>query len=257
MADEEKIEHTTAGEPAQGGGKKKKIMAVGGVVAALALAFVGALMAVPSKSEAPTLKGPFVAPLTTDKVRVNLAGGSSKRILLLEMNVKYKAYDPKYFDMRAADPVYLAELKAALLRIAATKTLDDVTLPDRVPAFEEEMRVAVERLLFPIHVGDGKLPLDADGESGLAPSEKMERSLFRGLWPDHAVHIDAPKGLMRIDDGPEVQFDGTEVDLAVPAGPEVFVYLDVSGLDPTFQGSVALGNHGRVMRLLGNDWIIQ
>ena len=257
MADEEKTEQTTDDAAPEGGGKKKKVMVIGGAVAALALAFVGALMAVPSKSEQPELKGPFVAPLTTDKVRVNLAGNSSKRILLLEMNVKYKAYDSAYFDARAADPVYLAELKAALLRIAATKTLEDVTLPDRVPAFEEEMRVAVERLLFPIHVGDSKLPLDADGASGLAPSEKMERSRFRGLWTEHAIHVDAPKGLLRVDDGPEVQFDGTEVDLAVPTGPETFVYLDVTKLDPTFQGSVALGNHGRVMRLLGNDWIIQ
>jgi hypothetical protein len=234
---------------------KRKLLVGGGVTALVATAFVAALMAVPKKSGERALHGPFVAPLTPEKVQVNLAG--AKNFLILDLNIVYDAYEETYFLARAEDPLMNAEIKDALVGLTSAKTREDVADSVNRPVLMEELRAAVDPLLFPVHVGETAVPTRADPTSGVGPGMSAHDSTFRGEHDLHLLKVDAVERSLQIDDGPVIGFEGHETDLSVTTADDSVLYLDVSGLKDGFQGEVRVGVMGRVRRILWNEVLIQ
>ena len=237
--------------------KRKKLFMLGGAVGGLALSFLAALMAVPTNGTGDMFDGPFVAALTSDKVQVNL--NEAKGFLILDLNITYDAYKENYFLARSEDALAQAEIKDALVALASAKTREDISDPVNKPVFMEQIRAAVDPLLFPVHVGAGKSkkPTDADKASGLAPGLSSHLGTFRGEYQQHVLHVDAGEATIQLDDGPVVSFTGSETDLEVAAADEVVLYLDVTRLKPGFAGDVKVGCMGRVRRILWDEVLIQ
>ncbi len=253
MSDAKKDEKKDEKAAPQG---KGKLLAIGGGITALALAFVAATFAVPAKeAPLPTLAGPFVGPITPSKVQVNLNDG--RTYLVLQLNLLHDAYSPDYLTQRAEDAVCQAEIRDALVTIASAKSRSDVTDKVNKPVFLEEVRHAIEPLVFPVHLGDGATPTTADSASKLALGASMSGSGFRGMHSEHVLRVDALQKLVSLDGGSEVRFKGDEQDLEVPCGDGTSLWLDVRELDPAFQGEVHVGVMGRTRRVLWNEVLLQ
>lgn len=252
MADE--ADKPAEGEEAPKKSKKKLVLG-GGVVGGLAVAFAAAMMAVPKKDAERPLEGPFVAPLTPEKVQVNLAG--AKNFLILDLNIVYDAYEEAYFLARAEDPLMNAEIKDALVALTSAKTREEVADPVNRPVLMEELRGAVAPLLFPVHVGEAKVATAADPKSGIGPGLSAHKGTFRGEREQHVLRVNGADKTVQVDDGPVIGFEGHETDLAVTTAAETVVYLDVSRLKEDFEGEIRLGVMGRVRRILWNEVLIQ
>lgn len=255
MADakkDDKKDDKAAPDAAATKAKRQKLAIVGGVVAMLAVAYVAATMAVPQKVVKPQMLGPFVAPLSPNKLQVNLNDGRS--YLVLNLNVKFDAYAADYLTQRTADAVCNAEVRDQLVAISSAKSRQDVSDKVLKPVYLEEIRHAVEPLLFPLHVGEGPAPGDADVASGLKPG--LTNSTFRGLFEDHLLKVDAVARTIALDDGTPVEFTGEERDLAIES-PKGAIYVDVTGLTPEFVGEVKVGVKGQVKRVLWDEVLIQ
>ncbi|MCE9593716.1 MAG: hypothetical protein K8S98_05945 [Planctomycetes bacterium] len=269
---EEKKTAPDGQKPAEGEApkKSKKMLFVGGGAAAvLALAFIASLMAVPKPHEEPELEGPFVAKLSKEQIQANLAGADGKRYLVLSLQAEYFAYEEHYVTGRLGggaagghggapteDPLYLAMLKDALLTLAATKTINQVTDPVLIDSFLEEVREAVDPVLFPVYVGDSLAPGTADKVSGLRVGESVAKSTMRGLLHEHAVEIDAARKTIALDDGPPMALEKSR-DLQVVDRRGEFVYLDTTKLVEGFSGEVPVGAPGRVKRIFKDSFLVQ
>jgi len=254
MADEEKPQTKTAAKTG-GSGKKKFLLFGGGGIGLLALAFVLAMVGVPGKQESKTFKGPFVAPLTAEKVQVNLTG--SKSYLILDLNVVYDAYDESYFAERSADPLTIAEIRDALVALASSKSRDDVSDKVNKPIFMEEIRAAVEPLLFPVVLGDASQPHESDSKSGLTFGLSSSLATFRGPYEEHALHIDGGARTIQLDDGPVRKWTEEDGDLEVVAADGTTLYCDPTGVEPSFVGDVKVGVKGYPRRVLLKEILIQ
>jgi len=256
MVDEEKQADAEQAD-GQGAPRKGRKLALlgGGGVALVALAYVTALVALPSKSGPVELDGPFVAPLTDNKIQVNLS--DSKSFLVVELNLIYEAVGEAYYHSRSADPVYVAELTDVLVATASSKTREEISDKVHKPVFLEEVRRAVEPLLFAVHIGDTERPGERDEASGLAPGLSSHNGTFRPLYGEHVLNVDASARSVRIDDGPVTEWQGEETDLEVATGGGETLYLDVSRVEPGFQGEVPIGVKGRARRVLWSEVLIQ
>lgn len=252
MADAKKDEKATPPSPAVAG-RKKLVLAIGGGVGVLALAFLAAMMALPKKEHTPELGGPYVAPLTPNKVQVNLNDGHS--YMVLDLKVLYGAYDEKYFETRTLDEVCQAEIRDVLVTIASAKSRADVADRINKPVFMEEIRHAVEPLLFPVHVGGSSSPGEPDAASGLAPGATP--SSFCGLYEEHALTLDPIAKSIQLDAGEALPYRGDERDLALTAPDGSLLYVDVTRLKPDFAGTLKVGVKGRTRRVLWNEILIQ
>lgn len=237
-------------------GKKKKIFAIGGIVGGLAVAFMAAMFAVP-KPPPPKqqLGGPFVGAVTPSKVQVNLSDGRS--FLVLELNLLYEAYSADYLATRTSDPVCQAEIRDALVAICSSKSRNDVSDKVNKPVFLEEIRHALEPLLFPIHVGEGLAATEADPASGLMAGESMPKSSFKGLFEDHLITLDTVQKKLGVEGGAEVTYTGEERDLEFKITDTDSLYFDVTRLKEGFVGPVRVGIKGRTKRVLWNEILIQ
>lgn len=247
---------------------KKKLIVIGSAVAAIALGGILALTAVPHAKEehVPELAGPFVAKLSNEDIMVNLNGEGSKRYLLLSLKAEYFAYDEAYVTARlgapgakagAVDPLYTAALKDAILDVAATKSRDQVTDPVQIEAFLEQLRRAIDPVLFPVCVGDSRLPGTGDLKSGLKIGESAARSTMRGLLHEHELELDAKERTARLDDGPKVNFTKHDRDLRLENREGECVYVDVTGVNKDFVGKLPVGVPGKVRRLYREQFLVQ
>lgn len=270
MTDKADKKEAPAAEKEGGAPKKgrKPLFLGGGAFALVALAYALSLVAVPRKEPTPQLAGPFVTRLSKSDLQVNLSGESSKRYLVMGLNAEYFAYDESYVAGRLGaadatgaagqeDPLYAATLKDALLRLAATRTRDQVTDPVLIDAFLEDVRSVVDPILFPVTIGDARSPTQADSGSGLRAGESIAESGFRGYLHEHALRVDAPRKTIAFDGGDPVAFEGKERDLAVSNKAGERVYIDVSALDPAFEGEVAVGVPGKVRRIYRDTFLVQ
>jgi hypothetical protein len=273
MAENKEEKKDDQAAAAQAEASKKRMVVIGGAVGAVLLGGIVSVMAIPKKKvERHLLDGPFVSKLSKNEIQVNLAGEGSKRYLAMELNVEYFAYEESYVTHRlgtggaggghddkagSGDPLYLAMLQDSLLQIASRKTRDQVTDPVQIEAFLEEVRVAVDPLLFPVCVGDSHGQTTPDTKSGLRAGESIDESTFRGMLHEHHVEVDATKHTLRLDDGPTVQYQGTERDLMLDNGHKQVVYLDVTGIDPEFVGRVPIGIAGKVRRIYRDKFLVQ
>lgn len=272
MADKNEAEKKDAPEAAS---KKKKTPLIigGGIVATIALGYIVSLMAVPKKdAHKPHLEGPFVAKLSKSDIQVNLAGESSKRYLVMTLNAEYSAYDEQYVEGRLGgggdagghgggevkeDPVYTAMLKDALLKLAATKSRDEVTNPGLIDGFLEEIKLVVDPILFPVHVGDSHAPSKPDSKSGLRVGESNMESTMRGFLHEHVLKVNGKKKTIALDDGAPVPFEGTELDLKVTDKSGQSVYLDTTSFHEDFSGEIPIGVPGKVRRIYRDSFLVQ
>lgn len=254
---------------------KKGLLIGGGAGLLVVLGAVGSMMAVPKEHvERHLLGGPFVSKLCKNEITVNLAGEGSKRYLVMDLNVEYFAYEESYVTTRAGtgaaggdghgggapsagDMLYLAKLQDALLEIGARKTRDQVTDQAQIDAFLEEVRVAVDPLLFPVCVGDSHAQTMPDTKSGLRVGESVADSTFRGMLHEHEVLVNTLEKTVQLDDGPTVGFQGTERDLRLENSKKESVFLDVTTLTPEFVGKVPIGLGGKVRRIYRNKFLVQ
>jgi flagellar basal body-associated protein FliL len=276
MADKQEEKKDAAGAETADAPKSKKKLFVGiGAVVAVMLGGLVSMMAVPKKKvERHLLEGPFISKLAKNEIQVNLAGEGSKRYLAMELNVEYFAYEESYVMQRlgiggggggehggdkagAGDPLYLAMLQDSLLQITSRKTRDQVTDPVQIEAFLEEVRVAVDPLLFPVCVGDAHGQMQPDTKSGLRAGESIDESTFRGMLHEHNIQLDAHQHTLKLDDGPTVTYTGNERDLTVDNGKKQFVKLDVSTIEPEFVGNVPIGIAGKVRRIYRDKFLVQ
>lgn len=279
MADANKEAAPENGKQAEGSAPKKgklPLMIGGGALGMIVIGYVLSLMAVPAKeAPKPHLEGPFVAKLSKSDIQVNLAGEGAKRYLVMQLQAEYFAYDETYVagrlgiatshgggggghgDAPTEDPIYTAQLKNALLKLASTKTRDQVTDPVLVDGFLEDVRTVVDPILFPICVGDSHSPHDPDKKSGIRVGESSCESEFRGLLHEHEFEVDNVRKEIRFDGGSAVQYTGHELDLAVPGKDGQKIYLNLTELKPEFSGKVEIGVPGHVRAIYRDSLLIQ
>lgn len=263
MAEEEKQDgpEAEAAENAEGEAPKKKktgLLIGGGAVAVLALAFAASIMAVPSKPEVKRLKGPLTSPLTEGPISVNLRDNQSKRYLKFKLHCEYYAFSKEYFASRLADPLYFPRLTDSVVRVSASRSVEEVTGKVNQPQFLQELVEVIDTDLFPVHIGKTTIPSDMHEESGLKTGFSASDATFRGYFYEHVLIVDATKKTIQLDaDGPVVSFEGTETDLEVESVNGKTVYVDVTELDEGFVGEVQVGVFGTLHNLLVEEWILQ
>lgn len=258
---EEPKEEPEAGAEGEEGGEtpkksKRPLVLGGGVVGLIALAFILSQVAVPKgPQKAPPFQGPYVIDVAEGDVQVNLDGG--KRYLVMQLKAQYDAYDEAYAAARVVDPLYMAMLNDALIRLGRKKSSEELNDQVGEEVFTAEIRDAIDPLLFPLHVGNESDANLGHPESGLAPGRTAHHSTMRGGFKAHVLHVDAPNKTIRLDEGPETPFEGTEDNLAVEDARGQRVYLDVTALDPEFVGEVNIGTFGSIDKILFSRLLVQ
>ena len=236
--------------------RKKGLVLGGGILSMVAVAYSLFLMAVPGVSANTPFKGPFVTTLTPEKVQANL-GGSGKSYLLMILLADYEAYDEGAVVTRVADPRYQGWQKDALISLARSKGKGDLEDKIGLEVFRSEIRHRLNPLLFPIHLGDATDSSKGDEDSGLHPGVSIELSTMRGGHKSHILHLDTAKQTIGLDEGPLVEYDGTEIDLMVQDEAGRTVYLDMTEVVDGFHGDVHVGTQGNITRVLFNDFVVQ
>jgi flagellar basal body-associated protein FliL len=236
---------------------KKPFVLWGAVAAILALSWVLATLAVPSRPVYRTFEGPFMAALSAERVQANLAGEHNKRFLVMSLNAMFDAYAQDYVAKRTADPLYHPLLIDAILGVTSGKTREQVHGPVAQETFREELRRAIEPILFPIHVGDAPTPHAADPKSGVKPGLSAFRGTMRDPLFDRMLYLDVPMGRARLGEGPEIAFSAGERDLRVTDDRGLDAYIDLSEVKPDFRGQVKIGVHGRIRQILFQEYLVQ
>jgi flagellar basal body-associated protein FliL len=254
----ERSEETPAAEePKKNPRKRKGIFMGGGILALVAAAYIGSLVAMPGSSKSQPFDGPFLADLSSGDIQVNLRGDGGRRYLVMTLKAKYEGYSQAYVAERIADPVYQAELQDALIGLARQKTMEEVSHAVGEETLLVEIQEAIEPLLFPIHVGNEIGFAKPDGASGLRPGASSRSASMRGGFRAHFLHVDQTKSTISLDDGPPVSFDGSEDDLLVEDAKGLCVFVDVTGLEEGFVGDVHVGTFGRVLSILKGRFLTQ
>jgi flagellar basal body-associated protein FliL len=241
--------------------RKKGLFLGGGVVGLIALAWALSIVAVPSSGhheEQHHIGGPFVAEVSPSAgFQVNLSGDGGKHYLSLKLNVEVDAFEESYAGARASQPLYQAKLTDAVLRTASQKSKGELDNAVGREVFRDELRIALDPVLFPVHVGDEHAPDDPHAPSGLRFGRSIARSNMRGLFYEHALHLDVARKSIRLDDGKDISFHGDEADLFVADARGKGVYVDVSSLQEDFVGDIGVGTFGRVRNVYFNTFLTQ
>lgn len=111
--------------------------------------------------------------------------------------------------------------------------------------------------MFPITIGSGGSPTDYDTESGLRPSPFTDSSTFRGSFYEHELHVDGPGKTLQLDDGEKLEFEGDETKAELRTSGGDNLYVDVSMINEEFEGSVMVGTHGTIGKILWKERIVQ
>jgi flagellar basal body-associated protein FliL len=239
--------------------KRKGLLLGGGIAGVVALAWALSLVAVPAHEVEVVheIQGPFVANISpATGFQVNLAGRGGKNYLALSIKAEVDAFAETYATDRTNDPLYQAKLTDAVLKVASRKTKVDLDNEVGKDVFREELKVALDPVLFPIHVGN-ELAALRDPKSGLRPGASIDRATMRGLFYEHELEVDAERKTISFDGGPVVSFRGDENDLTVADREGRTLFLDVSGLRPGFKGAVHAGTFGRVRNIYFNSFLTQ
>ena len=70
------------------------------------------------------------------------------------------------------------------------------------------------------------------------------KSTFRGRFHDHVLHVDAVNKTLKLGDGDETTFNGSEEDLVIYSVDGRSLYLDVTQIEPEFVGEIQVGVMG-------------
>ncbi|MEZ6014492.1 MAG: hypothetical protein R3F49_05220 [Planctomycetota bacterium] len=252
MADTEKKEAPDKGaEPAKGNKGPMKLLV--GIVLLIAGGGGVAMMAMPKKDKGPeTFGGPWSFSFFDKEWVGNTKDDNFSRYIKLSPSCNYFAYDELYSDSRKADPDFTPALDEAMTNVVARFELQDIMKDGsgEEMALAAELEHVFEPIMFPVHIGDTKLPLATDEKSGLRPGDSQERKgTFRGAFREYKLKIDAKAKTAQLGGGEVVTFTGQESDLEVRGSDGRTVYLDVTKLKPSFKGEVNVGVHGRIRQI--------
>ncbi len=240
--------------------KKRGMLLAGGLVVPIALAWMLSMLAIPKKvaTVAHRLSGPFVAHVSpANGFQVNLADRGNKHYLAMNMKVGVEAYDESYVTARSNDALHQARLSDAVLKVASRKSKNDLDDAVEKEEFREELRRAIDSVLFPLHVGNDGRADAAHAASGLRAGTSTDRATFRGLFHDHVLLVDAQARTIQLDGGPPARFGGEETDLRVDDASGQCLYLDVRYLHAGFHGEVHVGVLGRVREVYFSSFLTQ
>jgi flagellar basal body-associated protein FliL len=234
---------------------KGKLMVFSSLGIDAAAGAIAAMLAIPSKQVSHRFKGPFTTPLFEDQFSCNLV--EREHYLQMKPEVMYQVYEADYLTTRVTDQLYLPQMKNAVLRIASNKSMEDLFGEANQDGFMEELSEALDPVLFPVHIGETKLPWDPDEDSGLRPGLSMDKTNFRGNFFDHTLQVDSEERTLQLDDGPVTTFKSGDPDVRVVDSNGAVIFVDVSGLSEEFSGPVQLGVRGRIIKILPLDMLIQ
>jgi flagellar basal body-associated protein FliL len=248
-------EAAESGEAPSGG--KKKLLLGGGALAVVAMGAIAAMVAIPSRqAEARRLSGPYSIGLFDEEFSCNINEPGHTRYMRFTPQATYFAYESTYLQERAADELYAPALRNAVLQVASRKSADEISGDTNQNTFMAELRDALDPVLFPVHIGDTKLPWDFDEESRLRKGLSSDMDTFRGEFDEHVLHVDAPAGEMWIDDGPRTGFEPGDYDVRVIDADGRVVFIDTSATPEDFQGEVKIGVRGRIRTILPGALLI-
>ncbi len=245
-----------AGSPPKKG-KKKGVFLGGGIVGLTAMAYVLSLAAVPKHASKHVLAGPFAADLSQDQYRVNLAQDAGRHYLALSLKAEVDAYEEAYTQSRVADLLYQARLTDAVIRVSSEKSKKELDQESGREVFREELRAAIEPILFPLHLGDPREFMGHHEESGLGLGISAGESTLRALFYEHVVKVHAPLKTLTLDGGPTTAYQGNEPDFELRDAQGQSLFLDVTGLHPDFVGDVHVGVMGRVRSIYFSTFLTQ
>lgn len=241
--------------------RSKKLALLGGsALLVVTSAFAVSLVAVPKAShgEQHLLLGPFVVDISPRTgFQVNLAGRGGRHYLALSIKAEVDAFDQAYAQALAETPLYQARVTDTVLDLASRKAKDDLEDEGGKEILREELRVALDPVLFAVHVGHPQHVDQRHAESGLRPGLSNRLATMRGMFYEHELSVDESARTVQLDDGPSVTFEGGESDLLVQDTAGRSVYLDLSGLEPGFQGKVHVGVMGRVRSINFSQFLMQ
>ena len=249
----------TVGDDAEekAGGSKKSVMLVGGIVGLIGLACATAFMAIPKKADRHVFSGPYVARLLEEEFATNLKDNDHSRFLQMTLNFTYMAYAEDYYASRMADPLYLAEVKDVMNHVCFNKESETIFDPIGASAFMEEIREAVDPVVFPVLIGEGKTAFGVDVDSGLAPGRSFRKGTFRGAFYDHRLAVNAPEQTLMMDGGDPISFGLNDMDVAVFDAEGRVFYVDVTRIEPDFVGELHVGVRGQIRRVLREKLLAQ
>jgi flagellar basal body-associated protein FliL len=241
--------------------RSRKLVLFGGSAGLIVLvAWVLSLVAVPGKAhdEQHLLLGPFVVDISPRTgFQVNLAGRGGRHYLALSIKAEVDAFEQAYALALAEAPLYQARVTDTVLDLAARKAKDELEDEGGKELLREELRVALDPVLFAVHVGQTEHVDQRDLTSGLRPGLSNRQATMRGMFYEHELEIDATAHTVKLDDGPAVTFEGGEADLMVQDAAGRSVYLDLSGLEEGFKGKVHVGVMGRVRSINFSQFLTQ
>ncbi len=254
----EEGEKKNEGEGEETPKKKLPVKLVGALVGVVGLGAALAMMAIPSgPKEIPRFIGPFFHDLVDTDIVSNTKDDHFKRFIKYKPQVEFFAYDAEYLNARMADSLYTAWLNDSFSGLASNKSIDDIMEGENRERFAQVVRHAVEPVLFPVHVGTSDSPLEMDPESGIRPGDSYRLNTFRGSFWNHTLTVDADARTLTIDEGDAMGFQGNELDLKVLTPNGDFLYLDVTGLNPGFSGTVQIGVKGRIRQVFLTNMMAQ
>ncbi|MDA8592534.1 hypothetical protein N9L90_01290 [Planctomycetota bacterium] len=227
---------------------------LGGLVGLIATGSALAMMAIPAKVEEPRMTGPFEFTFFEEEdqtdVVTNIQDDNFSRYIKFEPTSLVFAYDETYPAQRRMEQGFIVAMRQAMSRTVLKYELQHIY--DHPEAFNEELRQAAEPLLFPVCIGDAPTSHGRDPVSGLMMGDSQETAgTFRGDYYLHEITVDAKRGTLQLgEEGPAQSFNGSETDLMVEDRNGRVVYVDVTGVEGDFEGSVRIGVKGRIRRLI-------
>ncbi len=254
MAEEEKPEEKSAKSKEKGKGPFKLLLSA---VFLIAGGGALALMAIPGKQKDWRLKGPYFYQLAKEPITVTVPDNSQTRYIKFEGDAEYAAYVEKYVPDREVDVFYRSFLEARFQEVASGRNLKESVIGHQRQLFAEELRVRLDPIVFPVHIGSTRNPLDLDSASGLRPGVSHLEANFRGLIHEHVLKVDGSVPSIQLDDGPRIVFRGDEDDLRIESPSGATLFVDVTHFRDSFQGEVPVGVHGKLRRIILRDAIGQ
>ena len=248
-----------AAPAADGELKKSKLplKLLGAVVGLAGAGAILAMVALPKRKVPKVLEGPFYVSLTEEPIPVSTVDNNNRRYVKFAVDAEFRAYQQIYVSGRRSDPFFAPTLRSRIERSASNKTIKEITEGLNRDVFAEALREELDSVIFPLHIGDTRNPLDKDEETGLRPGISRDRSTFRGRFHEHVLFLDGPQRLIRIDQGPQASFTGEEEDLPVETSLGEVVYVDVTHYEREFVGEVHVGVQGQLRRIILHDTIAQ
>ncbi|MEE8468914.1 MAG: hypothetical protein V3T22_10675 [Planctomycetota bacterium] len=264
MADNEKpedeVEQQEGQEQAEDSAKtssKGSLKLLAAIVCLIAIGSTLAVVAMPTKEKPSRFAGPYFYALSEVPLTVTATDSHGTRYVKFKPSAEYVAYTKSYVPNREKDPFFLSYLDSKVLEVSSTKSIDEMLRGAKQLAFAEEIRHAIDPIVFPVHLGDTTHPLDMDEKTGLRPGSSHMDATFRGRIHDHVLKFDGQVQTIQIGTGPVATFRGDEEDLMLEALDGTYVYIDVTGFEADFRGEVPIGCHGKLRKIILNGRIAQ